>query len=278
MTNLELTKAYYNYINQGEFGEDTYFKLFAADVEIFYPKFGFGKGREGIDNFTKQIKQVVNSLAFDLEKFNFIEKDNYVIVEGHEYGQSSNGITFPNHNTSFGKFASVFEFKGHQIIRMHSYVDPDLAGQDAYISNLLKAQGSNSTEEQITRATVIQFYDILLGKTKGDILDLFTEGVDWDIPGNEEKFPWLGKKTTKQEVEKGFLELHPLYVEPKSFIVDFIAVDGVNATAVGYLSSKIMKSDQVFESPFVAIFKVIEGKITKYHFLEDSYKLDQTMI
>lgn len=277
MSNLQIIKNYYNYINEGDFGEDTYFKLFAEQVEIFYPKFGFGYGREGIDNFTRQIRQVVSSLSFDLTKFNFIERDNYVVVEGYEVGQTTHGIDFPNHITSFGKFASVFELKDGQIIRMHSYVDPDLAGQDQVISRLFKevlSEDTILTDQEVTKQVVEQFYDILLDKTQADILTLFADKVDWDIPGNTALFPWLGKRTTKVEIKEFFNTLR-LYVKPGVFEIEFISVHGQNATAVGHLSSTIIESDQVFNSAFVAVFKVVNNRITKYHFLEDSYTLNE---
>lgn len=270
-TNLKLAKRYYELVNKGDFSEDTYYKLFAADVELFYPKFGFGKGREGIAHFTKHIRQVINFLSFELAKFNF------VVAEGYEVGQTTNGIDFPNHENSFGKFATVFEFHAGQITRMHCYVDPDLGGQDKAITRLFKEDlehRSLLTVEQQTKQVVDQFYAYLLGKEQGNIIDLFAEEIDWDMPGNESKFAWLGKKTTKKEVDEGFFKIHPHYVEPQSFEVDFIAVNEENATAIGHLSSKILKSNKVFESSFVTIFKVVDGKITKYHFLEDSYKLD----
>ncbi|MDR0228457.1 MAG: nuclear transport factor 2 family protein [Flavobacteriaceae bacterium] len=279
MTNesLDIVKKYYEFVNKGDFGEDTYYKLFAEDIELFYPKFGYDKEKEGIIRFTKQIKQVINALTFDLEKFNFIAKDNFVTVEGYEFGQTSNGVDFPNQVTSFGKFASVFEVENGKIKRMHCYVDPDLGGQDKVITRLFKEDLSNQSllsVDQQTEQVVKQFYDVLLGKVQGDIIDLFAEEVDWDLPGNEKKFPWLGKKSTKQQVKEGFFDLHPQYVEPIKFEVEFIAVNGEKATAVGHLSSKIIKSNQLFESSFVAVFKVVNGKIVKYHFLEDSHKLN----
>lgn len=274
---LDIVKKYYELVNKGDFGEDTYYQLFAEEVELFYPKYGYDKGREGIARFTKQIGQVISSLTFDLSKFNFIESGNYVTVEGYETGKTSNGVDFPDHKTSFGKFASVFEVEDGHIKRMHCYVDPDLGGQDKMIDRLFKEDlegRSPLTVDQQTEEVVNQFYNVLLGKEQGNVLDLFADAIDWDLPGNEAKFPWLGKKNTKEEVRRGFFELHPLYVEPDIFEVEFIAVNGENATAVGRLSSKILKCDKVFDSPFVTVFKVVNGKITKYHFLEDSYKLD----
>ncbi|ALU27938.1 nuclear transport factor 2 family protein [Myroides odoratimimus] len=57
--NLDIVKRYYELVNKGDFGEDTYYKLFAEDVELFYLKYGFDKGRDGIARFTKQIGQLI---------------------------------------------------------------------------------------------------------------------------------------------------------------------------------------------------------------------------
>ncbi|WP_110010458.1 nuclear transport factor 2 family protein [Chryseobacterium sp. AG844] len=103
-----------------------------------------------------------------------------------------------------------------------------------------------------------------------------SDHLDWNLPGNKQKFPWTGKRQTKKEIEEFFKELYS-NVKPEKFEIDFIAVNGENATATGHLSSKILKFNKIFTTEFVVIFKVVNGKIVKYHFLEDSYKLNEEM-
>lgn len=131
-------------------------------------------------------------------------------------------------------------------------------------------------KDEMTKKVIVNFYDILLNKKSGEITDLFAENVDWDLPGNNEKFPWVGKRKNKREIAE-FFRLLSEKVKPEMFNIDFIAINGENATVVGNLASRILQYDKVFNSEFVAIFKVRDGKIIKYHFLEDSYKLNEMM-
>lgn len=130
--------------------------------------------------------------------------------------------------------------------------------------------------EEVTKQVVNLFFAILSGDSKEKIETLFADEVDWDMPGNAEKFSWLGKRRTKNEAAAFFVE-HAKLVKQEKFEVDFIAVNGEKAVAVGNLSANIKKYNRVYNSEFSAIFKVQNGKIVKYHFLEDSYKLNEIM-
>lgn len=46
---------------------------------------------------------------------------------------------------------------------------------------------------------------------------------------------------------------------------------------VDSLVSKILPYNKSFSTTFVVILKVVDEKIVKYHFLEDSYKLNEEM-
>lgn len=126
----EKALRYYEKINLGEFDEE-YFGLFAEDVEFFYPKYGYDKGREAIKNFGEVIQKLVKSLTFHLDKFVYTTSENRVVVEIVERGETQSGKKFPNEKTSFGRFCNVFEFneKG-EIKRYYCYGDPDFAGED----------------------------------------------------------------------------------------------------------------------------------------------------
>ena len=53
-----------------------------------------------------------------------------MIVEGTESGATQEGVSWPDHQISYGKFCNVFGFKGELIKRVHIYVDPDYASED----------------------------------------------------------------------------------------------------------------------------------------------------
>lgn len=284
MNNTDLTalrknkvKIYFKKVDDGQFDEE-YFNLYTEDVEIYYPKFGFEKGKNGIRNFGKVMGSHLQSLSHDIDNFKYVISDHTIVVEGTESGTTRSGKKWPDYKISHGKFCNVFEFEGEFIKRVHVYVDPDFASEDTdrvhIFKNLLKDMGEKYRAS--TREVIDEFFALQFGEKKGNILDLFSENVDWDLPGNKDKFSWAGKRQTKKEIEEFFKELYS-NVKPEKFEIDFIAVNGENATVTGHLSSKILAYNKVFKTEFVIIFKVLDGKIVKYHFMEDSYKLDEEM-
>ncbi|NML69199.1 nuclear transport factor 2 family protein [Chryseobacterium sp. RP-3-3] len=270
-------ETYFNKIDSGTF-DDEYFGLYTEDVEMYYPKFGFEKGKQGIKNFGKVIGKHLEKLTHDMQNFRYIFSDPIIVVEGNEKGITRSGKEWPDYTTSFGKFCNVFEFDGELIKRVHIYVDPDFTSEDTERLTIFRNESQSVIENPVpqTKDVVEEFYDIQFGRKEGNIMNLFADDVDWDLPGNEEKFPWTGKRQTKQEIGQFFQELHN-NVTSESFNIDFISVKGENATVVGQLSSKILKYNKVFSTEFVVIFKVVDGKIVKYHFLEDSYALNEEM-
>ncbi|SHL05737.1 nuclear transport factor 2 family protein [Chryseobacterium polytrichastri] len=277
--NVSKAQSYFELINNGQFNTQAFADLFTEDVEIYYPKFGYAKGMEGIGSFSQHVRKLINDLHFEMDKFTYITNEKYVIVEGSEKGITRTGIPFPDGIVSHGKFCTVFEFENSRIKRMHCYVDPDFGGEDIERAQLLNTTIEASQKEDIetqTRNVVNNFYDIQFGRTEGNLEDLFADEIDWDLPGNTEKFEWVGKRTKKNQVGE-FFKLLYANVKPEKFEIDFIAVKGENATVVGELSSKILKYDKVFTTEFVVIFKVVNGKIVKFHLLEDGYKLNEEM-
>lgn len=279
---LRVAKSYYEKINSGNFDNDQYYDLFTEDVKLFYPKFGFIEGKAGIKQFGEQVRNLFKSLTFELDKFNFIVTDNTVVVEGVEKGEVYTGLTFPDNKVSYGKFCTVFEFEDNRIKRMYCYVDPDHAAEDKRVVALLKKDSQNGEVtnkneiEAQTKKVVDEFYDIQSGRKQGSVGELFADTVDFDLPGNEQKFPWVGKRHTKKEVED-FFEVLYQNIKSEKFTVEYIAIQGEHAVAVGQLSSVILKYNKTFNTQFVNILKVRDGKIVKYHFMEDSYRLNEEM-
>ncbi|MGN7756922.1 nuclear transport factor 2 family protein [Chryseobacterium sp. 22532] len=268
-------ETYFKKIDSGIF-DDEYFDLYTEDVEMYYPKFGFEKGKQGIKNFGTVIGKHLEKLTHDIQNFRYTFSDTVIVVEGNEKGVTRSGKEWPDNHTSFGKFCNVFEFDGELIKRVHIYVDPDFTSEDTERLAIFRNDSGKQNSVPSTRDVVEEFYDLQFGRKEGNIVDLFADSVDWDLPGNKDKFPWTGKRETREEIELFFQDLYN-NIQSESFTIDFISVEGENAAVAGQLSSRILKYDKVFSTEFVVIFKVINGKIVKYHFLEDSYKLNEEM-
>jgi len=142
--------------------------------------------------------------------------------------------------------------------------------------SLANSKNSNPDNSMSTKNKVNKFYEILSGKSKDSMESIFADEVDWNLPGNAAKFPWVGKRKTKAEVLE-FFKLLSEHIQPEKFEVEFIACNGENAVAVGHLTSTILKYHKSFSTEFTAIFKVVDNKIVKYHFMEDSYTLNEMM-
>jgi len=128
-----------------------------------------------------------------------------------------------------------------------------------------------------TREIINNFYKALASNKLETLVELFAETIDWDIPGNEELAPWLGKRTKRNEVRE-FFKLLWQSVEPISAQIDHILVEDNFAIATGHFSSKMNRSGQVYSSMFSAHFTVNDSLIVRYRLQEDSHGLVEALM
>jgi ketosteroid isomerase-like protein len=128
-----------------------------------------------------------------------------------------------------------------------------------------------------TREIINNFYKALADKDLETLVQLFAEAIDWEIPGNEELAPWLGKRTNRQDV-RDFFNLLWQSIEPISAQIDHILVKDDFAIATGHFSSRMNRSGQVFSSMFSAHFTVKNSLIVRYRLQEDSQGLVEALI
>lgn len=140
----EAVKTYFTKIDAGIFDTD-YFNLFTEDVELFFPKFGFAKGKDGISKFGQRVGSFLDGIWHDIDNFNYIIAGDYIVVEGNEGGVTKQGKKWPDNDVSYGKFCNVFEFDGAKIKRVHIYVDPDFTSNDTERINIFKQEVINET-------------------------------------------------------------------------------------------------------------------------------------
>lgn len=135
----------------------------------------------------------------------------------------------------------------------------------------------SQTQTIQTREVINNFYQALASRELDALIHLFAEDVDWDIPGNEELAPWLGKRTKRNEV-KDFFKLLWMSIEPIAAQIDHILVEDDFAIASGYFSSRMNRSGQVYSSMFSAHFTVKNTQIVRYRLQEDSYALVEALM
>lgn len=133
------------------------------------------------------------------------------------------------------------------------------------------------TETIQTRKIINSFYQALANRELAVLTQLFAEEIDWDIPGNEELAPWLGKRTKRTEV-KDFFKLLWQSIEPITAQIDHILVEDNFAIATGHFSSRMNRSGQIYSSMFSAHFTVKDALIIRYRLQEDSYGLVEALM
>ena len=127
-----------------------------------------------------------------------------------------------------------------------------------------------------TQRTLQLFLQYLTQRDGDNLVSFFSETVDWFIPGDEARAPWLGKRGSREEVRQ-FYHILWGHTEPLSATVDHIFTDGEEAVITGTFSTRMLPAGKVVDSPFSIHLTIKEGLITRYRLLEDSYAVSQAL-
>jgi ketosteroid isomerase-like protein len=123
-------KVIQDYFRLADQGRPEILELFHEDAEIYFPKFGFGLGRQSLFEMMKGFEGALEFIQHDYDKLKFIPAGDYVVVEGTSHGKLS-GKAWAGGETPGGHFCNVFKFAGGRIASVHIYLDPDYTGEDA---------------------------------------------------------------------------------------------------------------------------------------------------
>lgn len=127
-----------------------------------------------------------------------------------------------------------------------------------------------------TQHIVQKFLQYLTQRDLKNLTAIFSDNIDWYIPGDEEKASWLGRRKSRQEVSD-FYELLWKNTEPVSANVDSIFFNGENAVIAGDFSTRMVQTGKIVNSLFFIQLRVENGEIVKYRLLEDSYAVSVSL-
>jgi uncharacterized protein len=130
--------------------------------------------------------------------------------------------------------------------------------------------------EDNVNEVVQNFLKYLGERNLTELTQLFSETVDWYIPGDETKATWLGIRNSRQEVSD-FYELLWKNTQPISANIDNIFADEENAVIVGEFSTKMVKTNNILNSLFCIQMRIQDNKIVRYRLLEDSFKVSKSL-
>jgi hypothetical protein len=77
------------YFMRADQGRPDILELFHEDAEIYFPKFGFGLGRQSFLEIVKGFEGSLEYIQHDYDSFTFIPSGDYLIVEGTSQGRMS---------------------------------------------------------------------------------------------------------------------------------------------------------------------------------------------
>jgi hypothetical protein len=102
-------KVVQDYFRLADQGSREILELFHEDAEIYFPKFGFGFGRQSFFELTKGFEGVLEFVRHDYDNLTIIPAGDYVFVEGTSRGKLS-GKTWTGGETPGGRFAMSSSF------------------------------------------------------------------------------------------------------------------------------------------------------------------------
>ena len=91
------------YFMRADQGRPDILELFHEDAEIYFPKCGFGFGRQSFLEMVKGFEGSLEYIQHDYDSFTFIPSGDYLIVEGTSHGRMS-GKSWAGGKTSGGRF------------------------------------------------------------------------------------------------------------------------------------------------------------------------------
>jgi len=117
------------YFVRADDGRPDVLDLFHEDAEIYFPKFGFGLGRQSFVDLVKGFEGSLESIRHDYDRLTFLASGDHLVVEGTSRGRMS-GKSWEGGQTPGEHFCNVFEFRDGRIASLHIYLDPDYTGDD----------------------------------------------------------------------------------------------------------------------------------------------------
>jgi hypothetical protein len=83
---IEIAREYFMRADQGR---PDILELFHEDAEVYFPKFGFGFGRNSFLEMVKGFEGALEYIQHDYDRLTFIPSADYLVVEGTSQGRMS---------------------------------------------------------------------------------------------------------------------------------------------------------------------------------------------
>lgn len=127
-----------------------------------------------------------------------------------------------------------------------------------------------------TRRVVAQFFErIGVGADPTAIASLFSEDVDWFVPGDE-RIPWIGRKLGRAGVADFIRDLRR-FTTPIRVDIRKIVTEGENAIALIELETQVTTTGSIIRTEAAFDFTVRDDLIVRFRLFEDSYAVSRAV-
>jgi ketosteroid isomerase-like protein len=145
----------------------------------------------------------------------------------------------------------------------------------AYLFLVKREQPRVQTTEN-TKKVVAQFFDRMgAGTDPIAIASLFSEDVDWLVPGDE-RIAWIGRKLGRSGVADFVRDLRRL-TTPIRVTVRTVVSEDENAVAVLDLETRVNSTGKVIRTESAFVFTVRDDLIVRFRLFEDSYAVARAL-
>lgn len=127
-----------------------------------------------------------------------------------------------------------------------------------------------------TQKIIQTFFKHLSERNLQELIALFSNNVDWYIPGDTTKAAWLGRRSTRQEVGEVY-ELLWKNTEPLSVTIENVFINDNQAVIAGEFSTKMLQTGRIVDSLFFILMTIEDNLIVKYRLLEDSLSVSKSL-
>jgi uncharacterized protein len=110
--------------------------------------------------------------------------------------------------------------------------------------------------------------------TPGDIATLFSPDLRFEIPGEDNVLPWIGRKTGRSAIVDFITGLRTL-TEPIKFEVSDVLASNTRAVILVDFATRIKATGQTIVSSAAIVLEISGGAVTRFLMIEDSFEVSR---
>ena len=123
--------------------------------------------------------------------------------------------------------------------------------------------------EQQNTQTLQEGYALFSSGDIPNLLKLYTDDVEFIIPGPADIIPYAGVYRGQEQVATFFSKLHDAMDYERFEPLDYIA-QGDKAVVLGYAKGHVRSTGQPYEEEWAHVFQMREGKVTRFQVFADT--------